>query len=328
MPEGYSRRKFIATMGAVAASSCLPAVAGARLPAIFGAERLYPPMDLSYFDRPISPAAAEIRFGYSAITWGGNDRQAIEDIAAVGFPAVQLRSNVLDEFKGDTAGTVRALLLQNKIKMVAFSSGNLDVEKPEAEQYDEHVAHAKFVRDVGGLYLQVTSARPKNRAVTSDDYAKFGHMLTELGKRTADEGISLGFHNHMGSLGQGPDEVDKIFDAVDPRYAKLELDIAHYYQAGGDSAKAIHDYRDRLLFLHLKDVIEIPPGVRGGNTYKWVELGRGLVDVPGVMAALQKDNFRGWAVVELDSVPDPDRTPKECAEINKKYVEEKLGYTI
>jgi len=326
MPSGYSRRDFIATLGAVAASSCLPAVAG--LPAIFGSERLYPPMNLSHFDRPITPAAADIRFGYASITWNGQDRQAIEDIASLGFPGIQLRSNVFGEFTDDPIGTIKGLLAENKLQMVAFSSGALDVEKPEEAQYQDHLYHTNFVREVGGLYLQVTSARPKDRAVTPGDYAHLGRMLTELGKRTADEGISLGFHNHMNSLGQGPDEVDKIFDAVDPRYAKLELDIAHYYQGGGDPVKAVNDYRDRLLFLHLKDVIELPGGERGGDKYKWVELGRGLVDVVGVVAALQKSNFRGWAIIELDSVPDPGDTPKECAAINKKFVEEKLGYTI
>jgi inosose dehydratase len=328
MSKGFSRRDFVVALGTVAASSCLPAVAGSRFPAIFGAERLPPPMNLPHLDPSVSPAAADIHFGYAAISWNGNDRQAIEDIAALGFPAVQLRSNVLTEFKDDPEGAVRGLLAQNKIRMVAFSSGDVNVDKPEADQYDLHVAHAKFVRDLGGLYLQVIAARPKDRAITSDDYAKCGRILTELGKRTADVGVSLGLHNHMNSLAQGPDEVDKIFDAVDTHYTKLELDIAHAYQGNCDPVKMIHDYHDRLLFLHLKDVIEIPPGVRGGTKYKWTELGQGLVDVPGVMAALQKNNFRGWAVIELDNPPEAGDSPRACAEINKKYVEEKLGFTI
>lgn len=308
MSTRYSRRDFIATLGTVAASSCLTAVA--NLPAAA---------------RGASP---HIQFGYAAISWGGHDRQAIVDVASLGYPAIQLRANVLTEFPDNTVATVRDLLAQNKIKMVAFSSGDLSVDKPEADQYDLHVAHAKFVHDLGGLYLQIIASRPKNRAITSDDYAKCGRMLTELGKRTADVGVSLGLHNHMNSLAQGPDEVDKIFDAVDTRYAKLLLDIAHFYQGNGDPVKIIHDYRDRLLFLHLKDVVEIPPGVRGGSQYKWVELGQGLVDVPGVMAALKKNKFRGWAVIELDNPPAPGDTPKLCAEDNKKYVEEKLGYKI
>jgi inosose dehydratase len=47
-----------------------------------------------------------------------------------------------------------------------------------------------------------------------------------------------------------------------------------------------------------------------------------------VFAALYKVNFRGWAIVELDVVPDPARTPKESAAISKKYLEEKLRVTI
>ena len=59
-----------------------------------------------------------------------------------------------------------------------------------------------------------------------------------------------------------------------------------------------------------------------------MELGRGKVDLPAVFAALKDIKFRGWAVIELDSVPDKSRTPKECAQISKKYVEETLGMKI
>ena len=60
-------------------------------------------MDLSRFDTPIPPADSAIHFGYAAITWNGNDRQAIEDISALGFPGIQLRSNCIAEFKNDPA---------------------------------------------------------------------------------------------------------------------------------------------------------------------------------------------------------------------------------
>jgi inosose dehydratase len=46
------------------------------------------------------------------------------------------------------------------------------------------------------------------------------------------------------------------------------------------------------------------------------------------MAALKKHKFTGWIVVELDRVPDQNRTPKESAEINRRYVEEKLGLAV
>jgi inosose dehydratase len=38
------------------------------------------------------------RFGYAAITWGGNDRQAMADIADVGFRGIQLRTSAVQAF--------------------------------------------------------------------------------------------------------------------------------------------------------------------------------------------------------------------------------------
>ena len=79
--------------------------------------------------------------------------------------------------------------------------------------------------------------------------------------------------------------------------------------------------------LHLKDVQAGPTGPAASPapaaSYQFVELGRGRVDLPGVFAALREINFAGWAIVELDRVPDPGGTPKESAEINKRYLVEK-----
>lgn len=324
MQDRLGRREFLAGIGAVTVAAASPTF---PLKELCAAEPFYPPMDLSYFDTPISPAPGEIHFGYASITWNGDDRQAIQDISALGFPGIQLRANVPKEFAG--AAELRALLEKHQLKMVALSSGGVRIDPAvEREEIAKHTANAKFVHDVGGLYLQVTDQRPKDRTIVSADYVRLGKLITEIGKRTADLGISLGYHNHMGTLGERPENVDQILQAADPRYAKLELDVAHYFQGGGDPAKAIEKYADRILFLHLKDVESVPASDNGGRSYRFVELGRGRVDLPAVFSALGKVNFRGWAIVELDAVPDQARTPKECAAISKKYLEEKLGVTV
>ena len=324
MKHRMKRRDFLRDIGTVTAMTAVSTVPFGK---VLAAQPLYPPMDLSYFDTPITPAAADIHVGYASITWGGNDRQAIEDIAALGFHGIQLRANVVKEF--DSSGQLRELLEKNRLKMVALSSGGVSIDPAvEAEEIAKHTANARFVHDVGGLYLQVTDQRPKERAITSADYARLGRLITGIGKRTADLGVSLGYHNHMGSLGERPEEVDQILQVVDPRYAKLELDVAHYFQGGGDPAEAIKKYHDRLLFLHIKDVEPLPDGANAKRPYRFVELGRGRVNLPAVFDALNAVNFRGWAVVELDAVPDKARTPKDSAAISKKYLEEKLGVTV
>ncbi len=325
MSASISRRHFIASLGAAAAASALPVNALAGMPQ----PSLYPPVDLSYFDRPLTSAPADIRFGYAAITWNGNDEQAIKDISEIGFRGIQLRNNILKEY-GDRPKALRDLLDQHHLEMVALSSGGVVINSGiEADEIAKHVANAKFVHDVGGRYLQVTdSARPKARQPEAADFKQLGRVLTEIGKRTTDLGVPLGYHNHMGSLGESPAEVDAIMSESDQRYVKLELDVAHYQQGAGDPAKAIRQYGNRLLFLHIKDVESLATPDERGRVYRFVELGRGKVDLPAVFVALKDVKFRGWAVIELDSVTDQSRGPKESALISKKYVEEKLGMKI
>ncbi len=311
-----SRREFISAVGVAAMGSVLPfdRVAEAL------ASPLYPPMDLSYFDTPITPAPGLIRTGYSAITWNRNDLQAIKDIAAVGYEGIQLRSNILPEF-GEKPAALRDLLAENHLTFVALSSGSVKID-PASEQQTiaEHAAHAKFVHDAGGMYLQVTDERPKGREVVADDYKRMGRLLTEIGKRSADVGVTLGYHNHARALGERPEEVDQVLGAADPRYVKLELDTAYYQMAGGDNAAVIRKYRDRVLFLHLKDFESPVPDAPPDRNYRFLELGRGKVDFKAIFAALDEVKFRGWGIVELDS-PTKDHLPKESAEMSRKYLE-------
>ena len=267
-----------------------------------------------------------IQYGYAAMTWGKDEKQAIEDIAAVGFAGVQFRAEAVTEFQ---PAELKERLAARKLTFVALSSGDVSIDDDPAAQLARHTANAKFVRDAGGFYLQVLDqlkAYPRKSSL--DDCRKLGRILTELGKRTADLGIPLGYHNHMNTIGESPDHVDAILESSDPKFVKLELDTAHSVAGGGDPAKAIEKYHDRLLFLHLKDVVDSPMTDNAKYPFTWVELGRGRVDLPAVFAALKKVSYRGWAVVELDRVPVKSRTPKESALISREYLETKIGVRL
>jgi inosose dehydratase len=280
-----------------------------------------------------APVESSMKFGYAAITWGADVTRAIDDISSVGFRGIQLRSEAFAQF-GDRPAALRDLLARRNLTLVALSSGNLSIDPArEASELAAHLSHAKFMRDAGGLYLQVIDERPKGRPIVADDYRRLGRILTQLGQRTADLGVPLVYHHHMNSLGERPEEVAAVLDAADRRYVKLLFDVAHYQQGGGDPVPALQKYKDWLQVLHLKDVEAV--GARGvaptsppAPTFRFVELGRGRVDLAGVFAALAQIKYNGWAVVELDRVPDPNRTPKECAENNKRFLTDKMNFRI
>ncbi len=303
MQSSSSRRRFLAGAGAIAVAAVLPRRAALASPS----------------------GPTGIRFGYAAMTWGKEERQAAGDIAATGFEGVQFRIDATTEFKPEE---LRTLLAQHKLTFVALSSGDVTIEPAaRAETIAKHTANARFVRDAGGVYLQILDElKTYPRTVTADQCRQLGSVLTELGKRTADLGVPLAYHNHMNTISEHPGNLDIVMESSDPKYVKLLLDTAHSVAGGGDPAAAILKYHERIQLVHLKDVVDIPLDTPGAKyPFKFVELGRGRVDLPATFAALQKVKYRGWAVVELDRVPEASKTPKQCAMISRKYLEEKIG---
>lgn len=316
-----TRRRLLAGAAAFGAAGMCPRILRTAAAAVTSPARLYPPMDLTLFDAPLDRGPWRLQVGCAAITWDSDIGQAIQQISALGYPGVQLLANVLKAHP-DPA-TLKAALAAHKLTFVALSSGgsSLDPAK-EKEMLEAHAAHAKYLHAAGGKYLQIIGAgNPKEGAPnwTAADYKRQGYLLTEIGKRAADLGVQMGFHNHMGTIGQTPQAVDAIMDAADSHYVKLELDVAHYFQGGGDPAAAVRKYKGRLLFLHLKDVV---PSTSTQDGYQFAELGQGLVNFKALLAALEETRFRGWGIVELDGErPGVTRTPEESARMSKQYLE-------
>jgi inosose dehydratase len=316
-----SRREFLAGLASAGALASVPQATRA----VMAAGPLYPPMNLSIFDAPVHRGETEIRLGCAAITWNDNAAKAIDDISADGFLGIQLRAPTLEQFPDPHA--LRDLLAEKKLAFVALSSGTASLDPAQRQaQLDLHTKHAQYVHEAGGLYMQLIAATAKpDQTFTADQYKLQGEIFSEIGKRMADYGVKLGFHNHMNSVGQPPEAIEAILNASDPNYVYLLLDVAHDLQGGGDPVAAIRKYERRILFVHFKDVknATTPSG------YEWVEVGQGRVDFPGVIAALNEIHYRGWAVVELDRVPNGESlTPKEANAVSLKYLEGKPGVRV
>jgi inosose dehydratase len=272
-----------------------------------------------WLSSPARATASRIRVGYTAMTWGTDDRQAINDLADLGYKGVQFRATVMDTFQ---PAELRELLRSKGLAFVAMSSGIVQIDASMDEEVARHVANARYVKACGGQYLQVLDklssyGRPFNPA----DCARLGRLLTEIGKATAEHGVITSYHNHLNTLSETPAGLDAVLAASDPRYVKFELDTAHALAGGADPAQLIERYQDRLLFLHLKDMQDMPGDPKAKYPFQFVELGRGRVDFKSIFAALERIGFQGWAVVELDRVPDKSRTPKASAAISKAFLE-------
>ena len=112
-------------------------------------------------------------------------------------------------------------------------------------------------------------------------------------------GIKVAIHNH------GPE--DKFFPAPQDALRRLQgrdqrfglcMDIGHATRAGADPVKAVDECKERLLDLHLKDLKD--KTAKDSQT----EVGKGVLDIPGLFRALQKIAFTGHAGLEYELNPD------------------------
>jgi inosose dehydratase len=273
---------------------------------------------------------ANLQIAYSAITWGGKDDVAIKEIASLGFKGIQLRANTFGPFRNKVS-ELRDMIQAHNLQLAMFSSGNVEIDPTkEASTIDMHVAHASFVKALGGSAIQMTnSLRKSDRLPTSEELKRLSEVMNKIGQQTADLGVQAVYHNHMAQIGETPEEVEALVQGMNPKYVKLLLDVAHYTQGGGQPQDAILKYRDILHSLHLKDTMSpLPDKPDDPRSYKFVELGRGNVNVKAVFESLKKIKFNGWGVIELDGVPDKDKTPLSCATTSRDYILNTLNHKI
>lgn len=259
--------------------------------------------------------------GYSSITWSGQDEQAIKEISSLGFKGIQLRANTFAKY-GENPAALKSLIDQAGLQLCMFSSGNVEIDPAKVDaSIAQHVKHANFVKALGGTSIQLTnSLRKKGVKPEEKDLIRLAEVMNEIGAKTKEIGIQSTYHNHMDQFGETPEEVELLVNHMDPSKIRLLLDVAHYFQGGGNPAEAVVKYRKVLHSLHVKDVRQTEP------RYRFVELGQGKVNLEEVFANLDKIKFKGFAIVELDAVPDAGKTPLSCAETSKEFLKGKIHY--
>jgi inosose dehydratase len=177
------------------------------------------------------------------------------------------------------------------------------------------------------------------RAVLADDGERGGEVdwprlldgLRRAAERVRERGYEPAFHHHMGTRVERPAEIERVLEGTD---VPLLLDTGHLLAAGGDPVAVLRAWRDRIDYLHVKDVdlglLATAPSWgeawRGGV---FCELGTGGVDLAGFFREL--GDYDGWLVVEQDWVPRPGEdaeTQVEAQARNRAWLAEHAGLRL
>ena len=203
-----------------------------------------------------------------------------------------------------------AMMQRVGVNMLSLKEFHLPLDSTK-EKADEVVGRFKAagitVYTVGVIYMKTQASVDQ----TFDYARKVGvdmiigvpnyELLKYTEQKVKETGIRLAIHNHgpEDKLYPGPQDVYDNIRNMDKRMG-ICLDIGHAIRAGADPAKAVESFKDRLYDLHIKDV---SVAAKDG---KAIEVGRGAIDFPALVAALRKVNFKGKCSIEFEKdMKDP-----------------------
>ncbi|RPI46528.1 MAG: sugar phosphate isomerase/epimerase [Bacteroidetes bacterium] len=233
-------------------------------------------------------------------------------VIAAGKPAGSgLNSNIPFQL-GMASYTFREFSLEETVTMTSrLGIGKLALKSmhmPLDASSDEIRQRASMVRDAGiDLYgagvIYMTSPDEVENAF---NYARIAGMNTIIGvpehelialcnRKVKETGIRMAIHNH----GPGdekypsPESIYSRLKGMDPGLG-LCIDIGHTVRIGLDPIIETEKYFDRVLDIHIKDEDKADSS---GNT---VEIGRGIIDIPGYLQMLLRKKYSSVVSFEFE----------------------------
>jgi inosose dehydratase len=293
-----------------------------------------------------------IRVANAPCSWGvienvagetGGYGRVLDEMAETGYAGTELGDW---GFMPTDPGVLRAELDARGLALLAsFSTPWLQDPARHRQGAEDAVRIATLLAAVGGPdtmivlgndpYGDPVRGRMAGRitpaqGLSDEQWTIFADGANALARRVRDEaGIRTVIHQHLGTLIETGAEVRRLLAMTDPSLLGVCLDTGHWtFGTGEDPVDAVRELGARIWHVHFKDCD--PAVMTESRAREWdgltstghgvfCELGRGCVDFPGVLGALEEIGYRGWIVVEQDILPGMGN-PRESARRNRDYL--------
>lgn len=269
------------------------------------------------------------------ITWGAHFEQGLREVAELGFHACEPFPDKALAYE-NRPQDFQELLASHHLRLSALYGGGRFSNPDERQNiiaYNTRLAH--FLATIGVNRLVFGPGGPRTpRGTTHEALRAAAQTINEAARICYDLGVLACVHPHLGTEIETENEIDAIMELTDPRYVFFCPDTAHLTAAEIDVPQMLRRYGERMRYMHIKDlragVIEERRQEQQGQRVSsgterlpiFCELGRGTIDYPPIMQALQDINYQDWITVEIDLSLS---TPKESLQICRDYLIERLN---
>ncbi len=270
-----------------------------------------------------------IRYGTNPIAWSNDDdqslgadislEQCLREAGEIGFDGIEKGHKMPTE-----APALRKALAPHGLKFVSgWHSLNLLAHGIEAEKAAIQ-PHLDLLKAMG---CQVCIACETSNAIHGNDAAPiadspvladgaweaFGASVEAIAETCADQGITLVYHHHMGTVVETAAEIDAFMAATGPA-THLLLDTGHAFLGGVDPERLARRYMGRIAHIHAKNVRPAVMAEVQTQRLSFLEgVRRGVFTVPGdpegavafkpVLRIAAEQGYGGWLVIEAEQDP-------------------------
>jgi inosose dehydratase len=286
-----------------------------------------------------------VRLGFAPITWNNEDLQAelgppvpfetvLDEVVACGYTGTELG----DGFPRDgealrCALELRGLTLPSAWCGLRFFAGSQEEDLRHTREL------AALLRDAGASFINLADqGAPERKAfagranqpdvprLSTSEWDVLAERVCLCAQIAQDHALQATFHAHAGTWVETRDELEELLCRTPGDLVKLVWDVGHALYGGTDPIEVVRAHPDRIAYIHLKDVdgavleqlrrerLGFEDGIRR-RVFR--ELGRGVLDVPGLLSALDDIGYDGWLMVEQDSTWLP---PAESARASRAYL--------
>jgi inosose dehydratase len=264
-----------------------------------------------------------MRLGHQANAWGGvvghpvgvtsikdlyyltpgDTLATLGEVAAAGYEGVELFDGNLAEDRG----ALRDGLERHGLQLIGVYSGaNLVFPEILGEELWRVRNACEWAAELGAEHLVIGGGAQRTEPPADDDYDRLAAGLDEVARIAEGHGLVASFHPHLSTIAESPEQIERVFSRSAIRFCP---DTGHLQAAGGDPVELVRTYRERIDYVHIKDLDDA-----GG----FVPLGQGVLDVGGVLEVLRETGFDGWLTVETDGW---DGDPGEGARTSRAHLE-------
>lgn len=136
--------------------------------------------------------------------------------------------------------------------------------------------------------------------------------FTAICQKANSYGVRPVLHPHCGGYIEFGDEIDRLAEAIPNELAGFVLDTGHLQYAGLDPVEWLRKYKDRLDYVHFKDIdpkvynevmdekIRFFDGCARGSM---CPIGQGMIDYKAVADVLDEIGYSGYITIEQECDP-------------------------